>query len=247
MTHMAQNRLYGDLAHLWPLISPPEDYAAEAAYWREALHAALGPGRHRLLELGVGGGHNLSHLTGEFEATAVDISPEVLHNSERLNPGVDHHVGDMRTVRLGETFDAVIVHDAIAYMLDEADLSAVFGTAHAHLERGGVFITAPDLFRETFPGPQVSHRVRRTDDFELAFIEYTYDPDPADTTVESIFLYVISEGGRLRVEEDRHVTGLFPLETWLRLMREAGFAASTRPYPVHDDGRDAWLLVGMRR
>ena len=47
--------LYDKLAYLWPVISPPEDYAEEASHWRTALRKHLGPGRHRLLELGVGG------------------------------------------------------------------------------------------------------------------------------------------------------------------------------------------------
>ena len=80
--------MYDEFAHLWPLIGPPEDYAAEASYWREALRAMLGPGRHEVLELGVGGGSNLSHLTEDFQATAVDISEKMLANSIKLNPDV---------------------------------------------------------------------------------------------------------------------------------------------------------------
>jgi hypothetical protein len=37
----------------------------------------------------------------------------------------------MRTVRLGETFDAVLVHDAISYMTSEADRLSVFETARS--------------------------------------------------------------------------------------------------------------------
>jgi cyclopropane fatty-acyl-phospholipid synthase-like methyltransferase len=73
-----QNRLYGDLAYLWPLISPVEEYAAEARCWRNVLRGRLGPGRHRVLELGVGGGHHLWHLTADFEATAVDLSEAMM-------------------------------------------------------------------------------------------------------------------------------------------------------------------------
>jgi len=124
--------LYDKLAYLWPVISPPEDYADEAAYWREALRRRLGPGRHCLLELGVGGGHNLSHLAGEFDAVAVDISPKMLELSRRLNPAVEHHLGDMRTFRLpGRAFDAVLIHDAVSYMLTEDDLRAAFAPARA--------------------------------------------------------------------------------------------------------------------
>ena len=28
-----RHRLYGDLAHLWPLMSPPDHYKDEARYW----------------------------------------------------------------------------------------------------------------------------------------------------------------------------------------------------------------------
>ena len=115
--------LYNELAYLWPAISPPEDYTEEAVHWRKAIRAKLGEGRHRLLELGVGGGHNLSHLTAEFDAAAVDISPKMLELSQHLNPTVEHHLGDMRTFRLpGQVFDAVLIHDAISYMLTEDDL-----------------------------------------------------------------------------------------------------------------------------
>ena len=55
----------------------------------------------------------------------------MLTHSCRLNPGVSHHVGGMRTVRLGETFDAVLVHDAISYMTSEADRLSVFETARS--------------------------------------------------------------------------------------------------------------------
>ncbi len=241
-----RTRMYHELAHLWTLISAPEDYAAEAEHWRAALRDKLGPGRHHVLELGVGGGNNLSHLTGDFDATAVDISESMLANSIRLNPGVDHHVGDMRTVRLGRTFDAVLIHDAISYMLSEDDLRDTFATARAHLGPAGVFVTAPDWYRETFPAaPSVSSEIHRRGDEEMCFVEFLHDPDPADTTVESIFLLMFKEGEEVRVEEDRHTTGLFPVDTWLSLITEAGFAVEKRPYPVHADGHEAYLLVAV--
>jgi hypothetical protein len=155
----------------------------------------------------------------------------------------------MRTVRLGRTFKAVIIHDAISYMLTEDDLRATFATAAAHLEPGGVFVTAPDWFRETFHSPSISHdtHVSKDGKVELTHIEYTHDPDPGDTTIETIYFYMIRENGELRVEEDRHNTGLFPMQTWVDLMTEAGFDVEKWPYPVHDDGHEAYLLVGILR
>ena len=106
-------RLYSDLAHLWPVISPPEEYLVEAQEWldviRDRLDVAPSPGQTlpTLLELGCGGGHLLSHLTPYFITEAVDLSPQMLEISRRLNPQTLHHVGDMRTIRLGREFDVV--------------------------------------------------------------------------------------------------------------------------------------------
>lgn len=244
---MEQNRMYYEFAHLWTLISDPADYADEAKQWRDILRAKLGPGRHEILELGVGGGNNLSHLTADFQGTAVDISAQMLSNSIRLNPDVEHHVGDMRMVRLGRKFKAVLIHDAISYLLTEDELRETFATARAHLESGGVFITAPDLFRETFDGTQVTHEVRKDVNPEFTFIEYTHDPDPKDTTLESIYFYMIKEDGVLRVEQDQHIKGIFPIDTWLSLLDEFGFEPEKWPYPVHDDGREAYLIGGVLR
>jgi hypothetical protein len=235
------NRLYGDLAHLWPLISSPEEYVDEAAYCRRELRRHLGPGRHRILELGVGGGHNLSHLTGEFDATAVDLSEAMLAHSRRLNPSVTHYLGDMRTIRLGETFDAVLVHDAISYMTTEDDLLAVFNTARAHLRDGGVFLAAPDFYVETFKSPWVHYETRTFDSVELTYFQIDTDLDPADTQIESALVFFIHQGGELRIEVDRHVTGLFPIATWERLLTQAGFIPEKVDYPVSEDGRDSYL------
>jgi hypothetical protein len=58
---MTEHRFYGDLAVWWPLISPPEEYAEEAAYVATLLDSASGPVLD-VLELGSGGGHNAVHL-----------------------------------------------------------------------------------------------------------------------------------------------------------------------------------------
>jgi SAM-dependent methyltransferase len=239
--------MYTDFAEYWTLISDPADYAEEARHWRDALRSRLGPGRHQILELGVGGGNNLSHLTSDFDAVAADISPRMIEQARKLNPGVEFHVGDMRSIRLERTFKAVLVHDAIAYMLTADDLRATFATAAAHLEPGGVFITAPDWLRETFREPFVEHTTRSDGTVTFTHVEYTYDPDPTDAAIETLCWYLIREGADLRIEQDRHITGLFSLDVWLDLMREAGFDAEAVSCGCEDDPRQPYLLVGVLR
>lgn len=238
-------RLYTEFASYWRLMSAPEEYAREAELWRGALRRRLGPGRHDVLELGCGGGHNMSHLTGDFQFTAVDLAPAMIEQARRLNPGVEFHVGDMRSVRLDRTFRAVLIHDAITYMATDDDLRAALATAAAHLEPGGLFLTSPDWFRETFRDPQISCASNTDGRVEFTCFEYTYDPDPADTMIETLMCYLIREhGGAPRVEHDRHIGGLFSLADWERLMTEAGFRFEKEPYDVPESGHHGHLLVG---
>lgn len=149
---MAEHRFYGDLASWWPLISPVEQYAEEAAELARVLATASIPVRD-VLELGSGGGHNAAHLATRFDLVLVDLAEEMLDVSRRLNPGCAHHRGDMRTVRLGRTFDGVFIHDAVDYMTTEQDLRAAIATAFVHCRPGGLALFVPDATAETFePG-----------------------------------------------------------------------------------------------
>ena len=82
------HRLYHDLAWLWPHLSPPDHYVAEAAHLDALLTEHLGPGPHRILELGAGGGHTLVHLDprggrgGRHTTVAADLSAEMLRTPE---------------------------------------------------------------------------------------------------------------------------------------------------------------------
>ncbi len=150
-----RHRFYSDLAPWWPLISAPEEYAEEAAFAASLLRAANPPPR-TVLELGSGGGSNAFHLKGEFDMTLVDLSEDMLAVSRRLNPECEHLLGDMRTLRLRRSFDAVFVHDAIDYMTTEADLRRAVGTAYEHCGVGGVAIFVPDDIAESFE-PSTEH------------------------------------------------------------------------------------------
>lgn len=113
--------MYTQLASWWPLISPPEDYAEEAALYHQILleYAVYPP--KSLLELGCGGGNNASYLKKNYSMTLVDLSHGMLDVSRKLNPECIHVLGDMRTVRLETEYNAVLIHDAIMYMTDVHD------------------------------------------------------------------------------------------------------------------------------
>lgn len=216
-------KLYTELADWWPVLSAPEDYAQEAAFYRRILDDAGDGPLRTLLELGSGGGNNASHLKQHVEMTLVDRSPAMLAVSRTLNPACEHVVGDMRTVRLDRVFDAVFIHDAIDYMQTEDDLRQAIGTAYAHCRPGGVALFAPDHTVESFR-PGTSHGGHDRGDRSLRYLEWTWDFDPGDTTYETVMVYVLREAdGSVRCVQDRHRFGLFSERRWLQVLEEAGF------------------------
>lgn len=211
-------------------MSAPEDYEEEAAFYEQHLKNACVTPPGAVLELGSGGGNNAFFLKRAFAMTLVDVAPGMVDVSRRLNPECDHAVGDMRTVRLGRVFDAVFVHDAVSYMTTEADLRQAIETAWVHCAEGGAAVFAPDHVRETFqPGTDCGGH--DGPDRSLRYLEWSWDPDPADTTAVTDYVYALrGVDGAVEVVHDRHVEGLFPRETWLRLLREAGFEPRRVPF-----------------
>ena len=240
--------MYGELAAWFHLVTAPADYADEAAEIVRLLadHGVpLGPTNPAatVLELGSGGGNTASHLKARAHLTLTDIAPGMLALSATLNPECEHIEGDMRTLRLGHTFDAVLMHDAVMYMTTEADLRAAMETAFVHLRPHGALVLVPDFTAETYR-PKTEHGGHDGPDGRaLRYLEWRYDPDPKDTTVVTDFAYLLhGADGSVQALEDRHLEGKFPRATWLRLLAEVGFRA--------DVSVDAWereVFVGVRR
>jgi SAM-dependent methyltransferase len=221
--------MYRELAPWWPLLSAPAAYAEEAEIYRGLLAEAGERAPATVLELGSGGGSNAFHLKADFELTLVDLSDGMLEVSRALNPECEHVQGDMRTVRLGRVFDAVFVHDAVNYMTSEEELRQAVETAAVHCRPGGVALFAPDHLRENFR-TGTDYGGHDGDGRAARFLEWTWDPDPLDTTYTVDYAYLLREAdGSVRVEHDRHVEGLFPRATWLGLLEEAGFQARAVP------------------
>ncbi len=241
----ATPRLYRDLAEWYPLLTPVEDYPEEAAFYRRLFetHAVRPP--RTLLDLGCGAGHVAFHLKPGLEATLVDLSPSMLALSRRLNPDCEHVEGDMRSVRLGRLFDAVLLHDAVSHMTTRGDVAAAVASAFAHTAPGGVALFQPDCVTETFEegsdtgGSDGGGR-------GLRYLEWRFRPEPeAERFVVEVAYLLREAGGEVRVAQDRLEMGLFPRAYWLETIAAAGFEARVVPLE-HSAAGDYEVFVGRR-
>ena len=235
--------LYDSLADWWPVISPPSEYAEEAALYVEMIRsAARGPVRE-VLELGSGGGNNASHMKHAFALTLVEPAERMREISRALNPECEHVPGDMRSVRLGRTFDAVFVHDAVMYMTTEEDLLAALATVAAHLAPGGVALVAPDATAETFSEATDHGGGEDEGGRQARYLQWTLPPAPGETSSYAThYAFLLREpDGTVRAAHDVHREGLFPRATWLRLFGEAGLGASLAPRTMEGVEYDSFI------
>ena len=239
-------RFYEELAPWWPLISPVEDYAEEAETYAELLDRAEGPVR-TVLELGSGGGHNAHYLKARYTLALTDLSSGMLAVSRALNPDCEHIPGDMRTLRLGRTFDAVFIHDAIHYMRTEADLAAALETAAVHCRPGGALLLAPDDVAETFEEGTCHGGSDAEDGRGVRFVEWTYAPAGTSNTARTEYAFVLrAADGSVTTAHETHEFGLFARDVWLRLLDEAGFEARVVLEDTTDDRPPREFFVGTR-
>lgn len=243
MTH----RFYGELASWWPLVSAVEDYEEEADFAATLLRRAARPVVD-VLELGSGGGHNAWHLGRSFQMTLVDLSPEMIEVSRSANPGMEHRVGDMRTVRVGREFDAVFVHDAVDYMTTEADLRAAMETAFVHLRPGGVVVVVPDDVTETYE-PSTDHGGHDESGTGrgVRYLAWSWDPEPYDSLVTTEYTFLLREAdGSVRSVTESHVCGLFSTAIWVDVFEAVGFAVEVITEETTEDRTPRVCFVGHR-
>ena len=237
-----QQRLYKDLSWLWPIVSPPEDYINETDYYSAVINKHAGIEVKSVLNLGCGGGHHDYTLKKHFTVTGIDTSESMLKLARNLNPEVSYIKGDMRNLQIEGVFDAVTVFDSINSMLTENDLAAVFTTAYIYLRPGGVMLTMVEMTKENFHQNRMLCSTHVKDDIEITFMENYFDSNPGDTICEMTLVFLIRQRGRLKIENDRHLIGLFRKRTWLDTLAKAGFDVLEEQYKPVDSEVDSFPL-----
>lgn len=136
--------VFADYASYYDLLYRDKDYEGEARYIVSLLRR-FAPKSQSLVEFGAGTGrHAVLLAKAGYAVHGVEISSEMLRQARALAEKRDNLTftgGDIRTTRLGKTFDAGIsLFHVISYQTTNEDLLATFRTARDHLEEGGILI-----------------------------------------------------------------------------------------------------------
>lgn len=223
--------VFGDYSRYYNLLYKDKDYAGEAHYVDVLLNRYAAFPVHTLLELGCGTGvHALLLAEQGYSVTGVDQSEEMLAAAnanakiQSQSSRLTFLQGDVRTVKLYNTFDAVIsLFHVMSYQATNDDLLAAFASARSHLRPEGVF-----LF-DCWYGPAVltdrpAVRVKRLDDENISAIRIA-EPKlyPNDNLVDvnyHVFVTDKSNGNVKEIKETHRMRYLFKPELERMLQAE---------------------------
>jgi len=104
-------------------------------------------GVRAVLDAGCGTGRVARELARRgLDVVGVDIDPEMLAVARRKAPDLDWRLGDLATIQLGRTFDAVLLAGNTMIFLAPGTEGAVLANLARHLRPGGLLIAGFQLF-----------------------------------------------------------------------------------------------------
>jgi SAM-dependent methyltransferase len=171
--------IFNNYARYYDLLYRDKDYVRETQFIQQLIKTHASDPRD-ILDLGCGTGiHALLLAKQGYQIQGVDISQQMLqkanahlcHLPPELASKLKFTHGDIRTVRLNQSFDVVL---SLFHQTTNEDLRATFATVKEHLKPGGIFIF------DVWYGPAVLSdrpivRVKRLED-EQTFLTRIAEP-----------------------------------------------------------------------
>lgn len=152
----------------------------------------------------------------------------MLRIARRRNPGVQFHLGDMRTFDTGRHYDALTcMFSSITYAGDVDGLVRTLHCFASHLVPGGACVVEPFIPRESWVDKPTGHvRYAEGTDLTVAAVDRAVR---SGTTVVREIAYAAATLTGLEQVRERHVFGLYSSQEYLSAFRDAGFEVEYDP------------------
>jgi SAM-dependent methyltransferase len=226
-----QTEVFKNYAHSYSALYQDKNYEAECDFlecvWKRFGERPV----TRVLDLGCGaGGHVFPLASRGYEITGVDRSPVMLELAKEKAAKFSGRrprlqVGDIQTLRLGETFDAIVCMFAVlSYQTSNDQLLSTLRTARQHLTRGSLFLCdfwyGPAVLKQ-----QPADRIKEVMSGEDRIVRLARPSIDTQIHVVTVSYQLLRLRGNVLVEETREahqMRYLFKPEMDL-LMQLAGF------------------------
>lgn len=210
-----------------------KDYQAEARTIQQLIHTTSPVCGNTLLDVGCGTGEHIRHLQKDYLVTGVDSSAAMLAIARSKLPDVPFHQADMRSFRLGRTFDIVLsLFSAIGYIVSIDDLLEALSCICSHLRTGGILILEPWYTPDSFElhdgdhfGAEVGFKACRLSASSMS---------GRVVTIESHLL--VKDESRTQHFVSTHQFGLFTQSEITEVLKQCGMYVQYLPNGFSDRG-----------
>lgn len=221
-----------------------KDYRHEARALSDLIRAR-NPHAHSLLDVGCGTGEHLRTLATLFDdVEGVEPSAPMRAHAQAKLPGATIHDGDMRDLRLGRSYDAVVcLFSTIGYAVTTDDLYATVASLTRHAARGAVVVIEPWFTPDQWIDGKISHLVAETGTRTVVRVSHS---SRAGTASLMTMHYLVADSDAaepIRHFSDEHTMGLHTDDDYHAAMAAAGLSDITRA-EGWQPGRDR--LIGIR-
>lgn len=204
------------------------NYVGDVEFLDRTFRRYMGRTPRSLLDLGCGtGSHALLFGRRGYEVTGLDASRPMLALARRKAKGAGPRVqfvrGEMRSFRLGRTFDvAISLFGAFGYLLTDRDVLNCLASVRRHLPDGGLLAFEYWQTSGVKPGLQ-SWIHRRGDEGEIIRLsESTFDKRRDRLTIDFRF-FIFKDDRILSRFRERHILRTYGRSEMGRLLRRGGF------------------------
>ncbi|MBD0255373.1 MAG: class I SAM-dependent methyltransferase [Cytophagales bacterium] len=224
--------VFAHYARYYNLLYKDKNYRGEVDYLVKLLEQYASRPRS-ILNLGCGTGkHDFLLADRGYDVTGVDLSADMIAVADQTRQAsatrgtTQFLTGDLREVRLGRQFDAVVsLFHVMSYQVTNADLDRAFQTVKAHLKPGGTFVFDAWYGPGVLTDPPVT-RVKRLED-EVIAVTRTAEPvmHPRENVVDvnyALFVRDKQQNAYQEVQEQHRMRYLFVPEVEM-LLAKHGF------------------------
>lgn len=216
--------MYAQFAEFYDELFDPAMYDS----WLDFVRQQHPADQTDVLELACGTGRlAVKLIQAGYQVTGLDLAPEMLSLAAQraatekvelpLIEGNMLTIGDLPQYDLVTCFD-----DSLCYLPDENQLLAAFLEAHAHVRQGGHYlfdVITPYQTDDVYPGYMYNFH-----DEDRAFMWTSYEGDAPHQVEHDLNFFMWNEQIQgYDHHSELHVERTYPLATYQKLLKQAGF------------------------
>ena len=216
--------LYKELGKYYDLIYSWKDYKKEAIHIKKLISKYKKSKGNELLDVACGTGHHLKFFKDNFSCTGIDINMGMLKVAKKNVNNVVFKQANMISFNFNKKFDVILcLFSSIGYVKTYSNLRRTIKNFARHLKKGGIVIIEPWFGKPEFKAGMPWMTTYDSKNIKIARLNVSKVKN--NISILDMHYLIAEKNKDVKHFVDRHELGLFDVNKFLKVMKEAGFQA----------------------